>query len=519
MIGSIGPVTPHHLFTVHALVHTAADEFGANTAVSDNGTSLSFVELQEVALRTAATLRADGVGRGDRVGICMAKSVDQVVAILGVLLADAIIVPILPGLKHDNIEHIVTDAGMRLAITDEVRSTELRDATPELPLVQGTGFASPSPVRAQEPVPQRAIGEDLAAIIYSSGSTGRPKGIMVTHRNLWHGAHITSRYLGTTAADRIGCVLSLNFDYGLNQLWQSLLTGAVLCLHELVFPKSLFQFLAEERITALPVMPVIVTRMFDPRLLRDRPDVDLSSVRYVCTSGGAVSDRMIEQLTSTFPNAEVFLMYGLTEAFRSTYLEPDQLAARPGSIGRAIPDVEILVLDDELREVAPGERGELVHRGGCVAKGYWNAPEETARRFRTLPRYPGETLVFSGDVVTSDADGYLYFVGRRDAMIKTSGFRVSPTEVEDIAVRFPGVEACVAVGVPNVDDDTSIALVYSAAQPVDEDKFLRFLKDGLPRHMVPRYLFAESSLPSTGNQGKIDRKAVTESVPHRLGRI
>jgi amino acid adenylation domain-containing protein len=520
-------VTLQQLFTVHALVHRAAEEFGAKTAVSDNGAALSFAELRDAALRTAATLRAGGLGRGDRVGICMAKSVDQVVAILGVLLADAIIVPILPGLKPANIEHIVTDAGMRLAVTDEVRSGELRDATPELPLVRGTGFGASSfggsspagaPEPAPAPVPQQAIGEDLAAIIYSSGSTGRPKGIMVTHRNLWHGAHIISRYLGTTAADRIGCVLSLNFDYGLNQLWQSLLTGATLCLHELVFPVSLFQFLAEERITALPVMPVIVTRMFDPRLLRGAPAVDLSAVRYVCTSGGAVSGRMIDQVTSTFPNAEVFLMYGLTEAFRSTYLEPDQLAARPGSIGRAIPDVEILVLDDELREVAPGERGELVHRGGCVAKGYWNAPEETARRFRTLPQYPGETLVFSGDIVTRDADGYLYFVGRRDAMIKTSGFRVSPTEVEDIAVRFPGVESCVAVGVPNTDNDTDIALVYTAAQPVEEDKFRRFLKDGLPRHMVPRHLFADSALPSTGNQGKIDRQAVTESVLRRLGR-
>lgn len=504
---------------MHALVHAAAEKFGAKTAVSDADTSLTFAGLRDSAMGAAARLRADGLVRSDRVGICMAKSVHQVVAILGVLLADAIIVPILPGLKYDNIKHIVTDAGMRLAITDEVRSAELRDTTPELPLVDGTGFGAPATALAAERVPQRAIGEDLAAIIYSSGSTGRPKGIMVTHRNLWHGAHIVSRYLGTTADDRIGCVLSLNFDYGLNQLWQSLLTGATLCLHELVFPKSLFRFLAEERVTVLPVMPVIITRMFDPRLLRQRPDVDLSSVRSVCTSGGAVSERMIEQVSATFPDADLFLMYGLTEAFRSTYLEPDQLAARPGSIGRAIPDVEILVLDDELREVAPGERGELVHRGGCVAKGYWNAPEETARRFRTLPRYPGETVVFSGDIVTRDADGYLYFVGRRDAMIKTSGFRVSPTEVEDIAIRFAGVESCVAVGVPNVEIGADIALVYTAPHPIDEDKYRRFMNDQLPRHMVPRYLFAERSLPSTGNQGKIDRQAVTESVLQHLSAL
>lgn len=510
---------------MHGLVHDAARRFGTKTAVSDGTTSVSFAELRDLALREAVALRTSGLERGDRAGICMAKSVGQVIAILGTLLADAFIVPILPGLKRDNIAHIVRDSGLRLAITDDVRSGELREAVPELPLVLrgpalGTGSGSGSgDVTADETLaelPQQSIGEDLAAIIYSSGSTGRPKGIMVTHRNLCDGARIVSTYLGTNAEDRIGCVLSLNFDYGLNQLWQALLIGATLCLHELVFPASVFRFLAEERITVLPVMPVIITRMFDPRLLRSRPDVDLSSIRYVCTSGGAVSERMLDEVTTTFPNAQVYLMYGLTEAFRSTYLEPDQLAARPGSIGRAIPDVEILVLDDELRSVPPGERGELVHRGGCVSKGYWNAPEETAKRFRPLPRYPGETLVFSGDIVTADEDGYLYFVGRRDAMIKTSGFRVSPTEVEEVAVRFPGVQACVAVGVPNIEVGADIALVYTAVKPVDEAGFLDFMRDALPRHMVPRYLFADAELPSTGNQGKIDRASVAESVLSRL---
>lgn len=519
-------MTRSQLFTVHALVHDAADRHGAGPAVTDGTTTLSFAELRRSALRAAAALRAAGVGRGDRVGICMAKSVEQVTAILGVLLADAVIVPVLPALKRDNIAHVVGDAGMRLAITDEARADELRLAAPALPLLFGTEPGGESPVAVlprlmarttDDAVPERAISEDLAAVIYSSGSTGRPKGIMVTHRNLWHGAAITARYLGTGSDDRIGSVLSLNFDYGLNQLWQSLLTGARLFLHELVFPKSLFQFLAMERITVLPVMPVIITRMFDPRLLRRRPEVDLSAVRCVSTSGGAVSASMIEQVTSTFPRARLHLMYGLTEAFRSTYLEPEQLAVRPTSIGRAVPDVELLVLDEELREVGPGERGELVHRGGCVSKGYWNAPEETARRFRTLSRYPGETVVFSGDIVTRDAEGYLYFVGRRDGMIKTSGFRVSPTEVEEVVARFPGIEACVAVGVANIEIGADIAVAYTAADEIDQQALQSFLEDGLPRHMVPRFLVAQDVFPTTGNQGKIDRQAVAEAVLHRLG--
>ena len=504
----------HHLFTVHALVHDAADRFGEATAVTDGPRSSSFTGLRDAALATAAVLESKGITRGDRVGICLEKSMDQVVAILAVLLADAVIVPILPGLKHDNIAHIAADSGMRAAVVDGTRANELQDAAPSLPLLLASDICV-SPTSAPPgaaTVPRRAIGHDLAGIIYSSGSTGRPKGIMITHRNLWDGARVTARYLGTRQDDRIGCVLSLNFDYGLNQLWQALLTGARLCLHQLMFPADLFSFLAAEQITVLPVMPVIVTRMFDARLLRRWPEYDLSAVRCISSSGGAVSNRMIENLTRAFPAARVFLMYGLTEAFRSTYLPPEQLARRQGSIGRAIPDVEILVLDHAGREVQPGEPGELVHRGGCVAKGYWNAPGETARRFRSLPQFPGETVVFSGDIVTRDEEGYLYFVGRRDSMIKTSGFRVSPTEVEDIAVRFPGIDLCVAVGLPNVEIGEDIVLVYTAARPVAEADFRRFLKDELPGHMVPRFLLHQTSLPTTGNEGKVDRRSVRDAL-------
>jgi acyl-CoA synthetase (AMP-forming)/AMP-acid ligase II len=233
---------------------------------------------------------------------------------------------------------------------------------------------------------------------------------------------------------------------------------------------------------------------------------------------------MLERLTATFPAAGIHLMYGLTEAFRSTYLHPDDLAAHPGSIGKAIPDVEILVLDEDGRQVGPDEPGELVHRGGCVAKGYWNAPEATAERFRSLPQYPGETLVFSGDLVTRDEQGFLYFQGRRDAMIKTSGFRVSPTEVEIVAGRFPGVDACVAVGLPNDEIGQDIALAYTVQGEVGREPFLAHLKAELPAHMVPHYLLPwPEPFPSTGNQGKIDRQrvrsALLEQPPSAVERI
>ena len=274
------------------------------------------------------------------------------------------------------------------------------------------------------------IGNDNAAIIYSSGSTGRPKGILISHRNLADGADIVAEYLGTNENDRIACVLSFNFDYGLNQIWQTIRKGATLYLHDLALPNDLFALLAKETITALPVMPVIISKMFDKRLKLATGLHDFSALRYICSTGGRLSVEMISDLKTTFPKARIFSMFGLTEAFRSTYLDPDKLSSHPNSVGKAIPDCQVLVLDEDGDECPPNVVGELVHRGATVTKGYWRDPENTAKVFRSHPRFPGETLVFSGDRVYQDEEEYLYFVARADEMIKTKGFRVSPTEVE-----------------------------------------------------------------------------------------
>jgi amino acid adenylation domain-containing protein len=501
-------------FTIRALAERSAAVRGEAIAVTDDEGSVTFGELYRRSCAAADAIRGLGAERGDRVGVCMAKGLDQVVVVLGVLFADAVVVPILPGLKPDNVAHIGRDSAMKAVVTDAGRAAEAAGAGDDVAVVMASDVTRPA--AGPTTYRSRSIGSDVAAIIYSSGSTGRPKGIVISHRNLVDGARIVAGYLGTRADDQIAGVLSLNFDYGLNQLWQSLLTGATLHLHQFVFPADLFRFLAERRVTVLPVMPVLVTRMFDPRLMRNLPDVDLSAVRTITSSGGAVSPRMTDELTRAFPAADIVLMYGLTEAFRSTWLPPAERAARPTSIGVAIPDVEVLVLDEDLREVPPGVPGQLVHRGGCVAKGYWNAPEATRATFRRLDRFPGETVVFSGDVVTRDEAGFLYFVGRADAMIKTMGFRVSPTEVEEVALRFDGVSACVAFGVANVEVGEDVALAYTARPGHDAGGFRRFLQEGLPTHMVPRHVLEDEAFPATGNEGKIDRQAVVARGRERI---
>jgi amino acid adenylation domain-containing protein len=503
-----------------------AERLPDKTAIISSSRSVTFSQLQQESLATAECLRELGVQPGDRIGICMEKSIDQVSVILGVLLANAVIVPILPRLKQSNIRHIIENSGMAAMIADAERLKEVAEFSHMTKLITGYGELDSNlpniPYLRRFLQPRMffdRIGNDNAAIIYSSGSTGRPKGILIAHRNLADGAEIVAEYLGTAQDERIACILSFNFDYGLNQIWQTLCKGATLYLHDLAFPNDLFALLTKESITALPLMPVIITKMFDRRLKVATEGHDFSSMRYVCSTGGRLSDEMLTDLKTTFPTARIFSMFGLTEAFRSTYLDPGKLDTHPTSIGKAIPECQVLVLDENGEECPPGVVGELVHRGATVTKGYWRDPENTARVFRTHPSFPGETLVFSGDRVVRDEDGYLYFVARGDEMIKTKGFRVSPTEVEAEVTRHEHIVDAVAFAVPNIAVGEDIGCAYTTVDgsPLPEHTLRLYLKSNLPSHMVPTYLLHFDSFPITGNAGKLDRKAIKQSSFARLG--
>ncbi|MGA7460808.1 MAG: AMP-binding protein [Candidatus Korobacteraceae bacterium] len=502
-----------------------ADRLPDKLAMVSDERSLTFAQLYDEALATAECLRGIGVEAGDRVGICMEKTLDQVSVILGVLCANAVVVPILPRLKQPNIRHIIENSAMVALVTDSERVDEVVEFGDLTRLIIGHGQLEHSwpnlPYMRRFIRPQMfydRISKDNAAIIYSSGSTGRPKGILISHRNLADGADIVAQYLGTNEDDRIGCVLSFNFDYGMNQIWQTLRKGATLYLHNLSLPNDLFAMLAAEEITALPVMPVIITKMFDKRLKLATGMLDFSSLRYVCSTGGRLSDDMLRDLKTTFPGAKIYSMFGLTEAFRSTYLDPSKIDSHPTSIGKAIPDCQVFVMDENGDECPPNTVGELVHRGATVTKGYWRDPESTAKVFRSHPRFPGETLVFSGDKARKDEEGYLYFVARSDEMIKTKGFRVSPTEVESEVIRHPEVVDAIAFAVPNIAIGEDVACAYTTVsrQPVAEQILKQYLKANLPSHMVPAYLIHFDSFPITGNAGKLDRKSIKEAAFERL---
>ena len=324
-------------------------------------------------------------------------------------------------------------------------------------------------------------GEDIASIIYTSGSTGLPKGIVITHRNLIEGARIVSHYLGITATERILGLLPFNFDYGLNQLISTLYKGCTIVLFKFFMPNSMLNILIDEKITGLPAIPTIWSAVFNPQSCKIDPDRQYPDLRYISNTGGKLPVPMVKKIRQLFPATKLFLMYGLTEAFRSTYLDPDEVDRRPDSIGKAIPNVRVEVINKNGKICEAGEVGELVHSGACVTKGYWNNPEMTARVFRPNPMLPKENqfldrVVYSGDFVKKDREGFLYYIGRKDSMIKKEGYRISPTEVEELLMGHPDVFEAVICGVEGKTAKNEMVALVTAKREIDIKELYKFCR-------------------------------------------
>ena len=475
----------------------------------------------------ATGLREAGLGRGDRMGIYLEASVPQALSIFGISRAEGVYVPINALLHAEQVMHIARDCGMKGLITTASKLASLAEVLPQIPsleflVIVGTGAAA-AQLRlyrfeefCKKPLPagwrETSIEKDLAAILYTSGSTGKPKGVMLSHANVVAGSRIVSTYLDLTETERILAVLPFSFDAGMNQLMTAFEKGGTCVLINFVFAREIVQVLLKEEITGLAGVPTLWSLLAQPNsTLAKQP---LPHLRYITNTGGAMPQAVLKVLREVLPATKIFLMYGLTEAFRSTYLPPEELDRRPTSMGKAIPDTEILVLNDQGQLSRPGEPGELVHRGPTVSLGYWNRPEDTARALRPNPRLPPELgdcekVCYSGDLVKMDEDGFLYFIGRRDTMIKSSGFRISPTEVEEVLFQSGKLRGAAVIGIP---DDTlgqtiKAFVVAKDGNPLDIDAMLTYCAEKMPRYMVPKTFEVLPELPKTSS-GKVDYPAL-----------
>jgi acyl-CoA ligase (AMP-forming) (exosortase A-associated) len=484
--------------------------------------------VEEDTNRLAHSLRHLGVERGERIGIFLDHSVPLVLSIYGIAKAGGVFVPISPLLFPEQVQHIVNDCCMTGIITSRAKLEALLQILPETPSIRfvivtdGVSGRQTGPYvhswpdivcsASCKPLRDTCIEPDIAAILYTSGSTGRPKGVVLSHANLLAGASIVSNYLDITAQERILSILPLSFDYGLNQILTAFQQGGTAVLLSFRFPNEIVQALVEERITGLAGVPTLWSLLAQPRSPLHRQP--LPHLRYITNSGGILPREVLAALRKALPSTRIYLMYGLTEAFRSTYLPPEELERRPNSIGKAIPNTEIFVVNERAERCQPGEIGELVHRGPTVSLGYWGQPEVTERVLRPHPFLPPELqhtekVCYSGDLVKMDEEGFLYFVGRRDTMIKSSGYRISPSEVEEVLFQTGKVQGAAVIGIPDgvVGQHIKAFVVPQDHQTLHVDELIDFCAQRMPRYMIPYQIEVLSELPKTSN-GKVDYPAL-----------
>jgi acyl-CoA ligase (AMP-forming) (exosortase A-associated) len=520
---------------LHELIALSARRTPEAIALTSGPSSLRYGDLNAGVQQFAFGLLRLGLARGERVAIYLEKRFETVIASFGAPAAGLVFVPINPLLKPEQVAFILRDCNVRLLVTSPERLVLLQEALSACDdlrhVVVTDGGANP--VLASVPASDsfdvmpwsdlldatphgghRVIDTDMAAILYTSGSTGKPKGVVLSHRNMVAGAKSVASYLQNNREDTLLAALPLSFDAGFSQLTTAFHAGARVVLLNYLMPRDVLKAMALEGVTGLTAVPPLYIQLTQ----LEWPIAINENLRYFANTGGRMPRDTLMALRQRVPSAKPFLMYGLTEAFRSTYLPPEEVDRRPDSIGKAIPNAEILVLREDGSPCSPEEPGELVHRGALVGMGYWNDAEKTAERYKLLAsdapgRQPGlqlpEYAVFSGDTVRMDAQGFLYFIGRRDEMMKTSGYRVSPTEVEEVLYATQLVGECVAFGVDHPTLGHAIHVIATpagATVAIDLNALMFECRSRMPAYMVPAGIeIVAGPLPRNPN-GKIDRK-------------
>ena len=490
----------------HFLEETAARLPGKVALVCEEGTH-TYGEINQGAARLAAALASRGVRRGDRVAIFMPNCARAVVAIYAALKLGAVFAPLNPLTRSEKLGHVLNDLRASCLITHSslhaVWNSAMAQAKSAHTCIVADQNQSDAAAAARE---DEVINQDLASIIYTSGSTGEPKGVMLTHLNMVSAAHSVMAYLGYREDDVILCALPLAFSYGLYQVLMGFKAGATVVLERsFAFPKRILELAAQARVTVLPGVPTAFNLLTN---LATLSRYDLGRLRMITNAAAPLSEEQIRRLRASFPQATFYSMYGLTECKRVTYLPPEQLDIRPLSVGRGMANQELWLVDESGGRLPNGATGELVIRGSHVMRGYWEKPVETAERLKPGP-LPGERVLYSGDIFRSDAEGYLYFVARKDDIIKSRGEKVSPREVENVLYRLPEVLEAAVVGVPDAVFGQAVKafVVLGPGRRYSERDIIGHCGARLESFMVPKYVEFVDGLPKTDN-GKIRRQAL-----------
>ncbi|WP_052675446.1 class I adenylate-forming enzyme family protein [Pseudomonas tussilaginis] len=487
----------------------------------------TYAQLDEASARLAAGLQVNGLQRQERVVVCLGNRVETVCAFWGILKAGGVVVNVGLETPPDSLDYIVRDAEASVLITTTEKFASLAVSTAELAylklIVLLDGEAGSSVAQTFEsllgqgagvPLPCGNLDLDLAAIIYTSGSTGAPKGVMLTHRNMLAALASLHTYLGYNDSDNVLCSLPLSFDYGLYQMIMAISAGATLVLEkEFTWPIFLIRKIRQYQVTVIPFVPTMLTLLHE---YAHKREATFAGVRMVTNTGAALKAPHIAQMKALFPLAQIFSMYGLTECKRCTYLPPEDIDSKPGSVGIAIPNTELWLVDEDGQRIdQPHQVGQLVIRGATVMAGYWRNPAATALKLKP-GRYPGESVLYTGDYCSLDEDGYLYFRGRMDHMIKSRGMKVSPSEVEGFLYAIDGVEAAAVVGIEHASVGEGLCAFITLGQGVSlsAEQVLERCRHGLETHKVPLSIVIESSLPRTAN-GKVDLQQLQHSA--RIG--
>ncbi|WP_298512985.1 class I adenylate-forming enzyme family protein [uncultured Kordia sp.] len=511
--------------TLQNFLEASAHTYSHKTAVSFSGNSYTFLDIQKQSDILATYFQKQGVQRGDRIVLLLGNTIETVISFWAILKAGAIVIPVGTELKPSKIEYILDDSGATLLITTNKialqNSTLLAnsalteilvvDKSEELIHEKFTSYQKVSIANHGQKQASRLISKDLAAIIYTSGSTGEPKGVMLSHENMIAATNSLNAYLGYQNSDKVLCALPLSFDYGLYQMIMSISTGAELVLEkEFTWPIFLLKKIIKEHITIVPAVPTMVMLLHEQN---KKYQFDLQSVRAVTNTGAALTQSNIQMVKELFPKTSIFSMYGLTECKRCTYLPPAEIDTKPASVGIAIPNTELWLVDENNQKITtPNTIGQLVIRGATVMQGYWKKPEKTAEKLKE-GIYPNEKVLYTGDYCTLDEDGYLYFKARMDQMINSRGIKVSPKEVEDFIGAIPQVNSVVITSVPHKDYGEALFafVVLNEETMITKSEILKVCAESLETYKVPEYLNIIASIPKTPN-GKFNILSLKEQA-------